>query len=160
MNRITAIRTRSRFVPEEHLVIAIDGVPLDELLDATPSGSGLAGLVPSLLGWFDDEKDSEVAWRRILPEAGCTACAPVLICPDDLDYTCSVVIAEVVAEPDVIRWDRLGLDATRVGAVGSSIRWEPGLGSYRFAREEYEACLAAFRSANAESSAAANPAPG
>ena len=27
MNRIAAIQARSRFIPEEHLVIAIDGVP-------------------------------------------------------------------------------------------------------------------------------------
>jgi hypothetical protein len=59
-------------------------------------------------------------------------------------------MAEVVAEPDVIRWDRLGFDATREVAVGSYIRWMPGLGSFRFARREYEACLAAFRCADAE----------
>jgi hypothetical protein len=159
MNRIAAIRTRSRYVPEEHLVIAIDGVPLDELLDAILPGWEVAGLVPSLLGWFEDAKDTATAWQRILPDVGCSGYAPLLICPDDLDYSCSVVMAEVVAEPDVIRWDRLGFDATWQGAVGSWIRWEPAFGHYRFSRVEYEACLAAFRAANPESSAAANPAP-
>jgi hypothetical protein len=160
MNRIAAIQARSRFVPEEHLVIAIDGVPLDELLDAALPGSEVAGLIPSLLGWFDDEKDRVVPWQRILPEVECSGYAPLLICPDDLDFTCVVIMAEVVAEPDVIRWDRLGYDATPAGAVGSYIQWEPAFGHYRFSRQEYEACLEAFRSADAESSAVATPAPG
>ena len=145
MNHIEAIRAPSRYVPEPHLAIAVDGVPLDELLDAARPGLQLAGLVSSLLGWFHHGEDGAVAWQRILPEVGTTSYAPVLICPDDLDYSCSVVMAEVVAEPDVIRWDRLGLDATREGVVGSFVRWEPGLGPFRFERAEYEACLEAFK---------------
>ncbi len=154
MNRIEAIRSKSKFVRAPHLVINVDGVPLDEILDTALPGLNLAGQVSSLLGWFHNEADSEVPWQRILPEVGCTGYAPVLICPDDLDYICSVVMAEVVAETDVIRWDRLGLDASRNGAVGASIRWESGLGPYCFDRAEYEACLAAFRPSVAEPNAA------
>jgi hypothetical protein len=130
----------------------VDGVPLDELLDAARPDLQLAGLVSSLLGWFHDEADSPVPWQRILPEVGCTGYAPVLICPDDLDFGCSVVMAEVAAVPDVVRWDRLGFDATRRGAVGSYIRWELGLGPFQFRRPEYEACLAAFRRPDTEPS--------
>jgi hypothetical protein len=158
VNRIEAVRAPSRHIPDPHLAITVDGVPLDELLGAARPDLQLAGLVSSLLGWFDREEDRAVPWQRILPEVGCTGYAPLLICPDDLDFTCSVVMAEVVAEPDAVRWDRLGLDASRTGAVGSSIRWEPAMGSYRFRRAEYEACLAAFRSANAASPGAADPA--
>jgi hypothetical protein len=145
MNRIEAIRAKSRFVPEPHLIVAVDGVPLDEVLDTLFPGSNLLGLVSSLLGWFHNDVDSEIPWQRILPEIGCTGYAPLLICPDDLDFNCSVVMAEVSAEPDMIRWDRLGFDAARLGAVGSCIRWEPSLGQYHFSRTEYEWCLAAFR---------------
>jgi hypothetical protein len=154
VNRIAAIRAGSTFVPEPHLVIAVDDVPLDKLLGAARPELGLVGLVPSLLGWFHNDQDSAVPWQRILPEVGCTGYAPVLICPDDLDFVCSVVMAEVVAEPDVVRWDRLGFDATFKGAVGSCIRWEPGLGPFRFDRGEYEACLEAFRSPGPTSGAA------
>ena len=94
-------------------------------------------MVSSLLGWFHHEPDAVVPWQRILPAVGYTGYAPVLICPDDLDLSCSVVMAEVVAEADVIRWDRLGYDATPGGAVGSQIRWEPGWGPYRFSRSRY-----------------------
>src|SRR5262245_47469316 len=125
VNRIAAIRAPSKFVSEPHLAIAVDGVALDVAL-------GAEGLVSSLLGWFHHESDAVVPWQRILPDVGCTGYAPVLICPDDLDLSCSVVMAEVIAEPEVIRWDRLGYDATPRGAVGSWVRWEPGWGPYRF----------------------------
>jgi hypothetical protein len=151
VNRIEAIRAPSKFVPEPHLAIAVDGVPLDVAL-------GVEGLVSALLGWFHNDEDSAVPWQRILPDVGCTGYAPVLICPDDLDLNCSVVMAEVVAEPDVIRWDRLGYNATPRGAVGSWIRWETDWGPYRFSRTEYEACLAAFRPSEVEPSAAPEPA--
>lgn len=157
VNRIEAIRTPSRYLPEPHLAIAVDGVPLDELLDAARPDLQLAGLVSSLLGWFHDEADCLVPWQRVLPAVGCSGYAPLLICPDDLDFSCSVVMAEVVGEAEVIRWDRLGFDATHRGAVGSYIRWEPGLGPFRFSRREYEACLAAFKPPDAEPGAAPDP---
>jgi hypothetical protein len=143
VNRIEAIRAPSKFVPEPHLVIAVDGVPLDVAL-------GVEGLVSALLGWFHNDEDCAIPWQRILPNEGCTAYAPVLICPDDLDLSCSVVMAEVVAESDVIRWDRLGFNAAPSRAVGSLVRWEPGWRPYCFGRAEYEACLAAFKATEAK----------
>jgi hypothetical protein len=137
MNRIEAIRAPSKFVTEPHLAIVVDGMPLDVAL-------GVEGLVSALLGWFHNEVDSEIPWQRILPDVGCTGYAPLLICPDDLDFICTTVMAEVIAEPDVIRWNRLGYNATPRGTVGSWIRWEPNWGPYRFSRAEYEECLATF----------------
>lgn len=143
MNRIEAIEAASLYVTTPHLVVAVDGVPLDALLHAACPGLGLLGLVPALLGWFHDEADTRLAWQRAMPPAGRSSFAPVLICPDDLDLKCSVVVAEVVAEADTVAWPRLGLDHSE-GAVGSCVRWLPGVGPFRFPRGEYEACLAAF----------------
>jgi hypothetical protein len=143
LNRVEAVRIRSKYTSDIHPVIAIDGVPLDLILDTALPRSNLEGLVPSLLGWFHDAEDAKVPWQRILPDVGCTGYAPILICPDDLDFSCAVVVAEVVAKPDVVRWDRLGFDAS-TGTVGSCIRWEPALGPYTFRRDEYERMLAAF----------------
>lgn len=140
VNRIEVIRAPSKFVLEPHLNIFVDGVPLDVAL-----GDQAEGLVSSLLGWFHNDADSAVPWQRILPDIGCTAYAPVLICPDDLDLFCSVVMAEVVSEPDAIRWDKLGFSANSGSGPGSCVRWESSWGPYRFDRAEYEACLASFR---------------
>ncbi len=73
MNRIEAIRSCSEFVSEPHLIITVDGVPLDMVIDTAFPGSNLAGLVSSLLGWFHNDEDNVVPWQRILPEAGCDA---------------------------------------------------------------------------------------
>lgn len=138
MNRIEALQAKSKFVSEPHLTIAIDGVPLDIAL-------GSDGLVSSLLGWFHNDEDCALPWKRILPDIGCTSYAPVLICPDDLDLDCSVVVAEVVAEAEMVRWQKLGFDASLAqDSVGTTVRWDPNWGPYCFARSEYEACLAAF----------------
>ena len=145
MNRIEAIRAPSKFVTEPHLAIVVDGISLDVAL-------GVEGLVSAFLGWFHDEEDSEIPWQRILPDVGCTGDAPLLICPDDLDFICTTVMAEVVAEPDVIRWDRLGYNASPQGNVGSWIRWESNWGPYRFSRAEYEECLAKPRTVRSASS--------
>jgi|GEM_PF-1067395 len=140
LNRIEAIRAPSKHLPEPHLAVAVDGVSLDVALGTTTEG-----LVSSLLGWFHNDADIAVVWERILPKVGCTSYAPLLICSDDLDLYCRVVMAEVVSAPDVVRWDKLGFDAAPGNALGSWIRWEPGWGPYCFDRTEYEACLAAFR---------------
>jgi hypothetical protein len=153
VNTIDVKRANSKFVAEPHLAITVDGIPLDALLDELLPDWQLAGLVSSLLGWFHNDEDRAVPWERILPEVGCTGYAPLLICPDDLDYDCTVVMAEVVAEPGVVRWDRLGFDATRDGTVGSCIQWQPVLGSYCFGRLHYERCVAAFKPAHARQDA-------
>jgi hypothetical protein len=144
MNRIETTLVSSGSASEPYCSMAIDGVPIDQLLSESTDG-----LVSSLLGWFHNDADCEIPWDRILPEPGCTSYAPILICPDDLDLKCSVVVAEVVAERDIVRWDKLGFDATTRGAVGSIVRWEPSWGSYSFSRQEYEACIAAFKAAAA-----------
>ena len=144
MSRIEAIIASSQFVSDRHLIVFVDGRPFDELV--AQSEASVAGLVPSLLGWFHNDEDGEVPWERILPPIGCTSSAPILICPDDLDYCCSVVMVEVVAGADDIRWERVGLDATKKGAVGSCVRWLSGIGRFCFSRHDYERCLDAFRS--------------
>jgi hypothetical protein len=148
VNRIEAARAKSKFVQEPHLTITVDGVPLDELLETAVPDANVAGLVSSLLGWFDKQEDNALPWERILPNVGCTGYAPILICPDDLDYNCTVVMVEVVAEPEVVRWDRIGY-ASGPGTVGSCIRWLPGVGPYRFSRTDYVRCLSEFRRVDA-----------
>jgi hypothetical protein len=150
MNRIEAIRARTKYASEPHLVIVVDGMPLDEMVEAAMPESSIGGLVSSLLGWFHHDEDSVIPWQRILPEIGCTGYAPILICPDDLDYACTVVMAEVFSATDTIQWHRLGFNASRPkDVVGSCIRWELTLGSFTFTRTDYEICLNAFRALNA-----------
>src|SRR5215469_15633777 len=134
-NRIEAIKGRTEYLGS-HLVIAVDGLPLDQRLHAAfPSDRFLEGLVPTLLGWHFDEWEQTVTWERILPEVGSTAIAPVLMCPDDLDLYCTLLVAEVLVEPETVRWNRLGLDRSEDRRVAmATIEWFPGIGPYTFPR--------------------------
>ena len=135
----------------EHLGLLLDGERLDHLLDRLVPGLSLRELIPTLLGWGEFEAENEVARRRFLPPAGTTANAPLLFCPDDLDFSCTVVIAEVAAETDAIVWRRVGLDRSAWSPdaehVGGEVEWFDGVGPFRFAREEYARVLEAFADA-------------
>ena len=151
MNRLDAIDATSKYVSERHKVLVLDGIPLDVLLDTVRPDLSLIGLVPTLLDWFDFPKEQALVWQRILPPTGCVAVAPVLMCPDDRDLWCSVVVAEVSPEESVVWWRRLGLDMSKSNpedmpdAVGTSVEWFSGVGPFCFCRADYEKCLAEFR---------------
>ncbi len=129
MNQITAIEDKSEYSIERHLVIAIDGEPLDHIIAKfDPTGDlALKGLVPTLLDWLDNEEEKRVAWERILPEEGQTTFAPVLMCPDDCDFWCTIIIAEIERRKDEIVWKRIGRDIGRIGgkpdSVGNEVEW-------------------------------------
>ena len=110
MHAISAETAKSAFVDTPHLVIAVDGRPLDLVLDAHRPQGDLKGLVPTLLDWLEDEGERAVVRDRVLPPIGETAVAPILMCPDDLDFFCTVVVAEVETSAEAVQWTRLGLD--------------------------------------------------
>ncbi len=151
MNRLTVIDATSKYVSERHKVLLLDGVPLDVLVDSVRPDLTVRGLVPALLDWLSDPKERALVRRRILPLRGRVAVAPVLVCPDDLDLWCAVLVAEVNPVGSVVFWRRLGLDRSRPrpeempDAVGTVVEWFSGLGPYCFGRSEYEQCLAAFK---------------
>ena len=152
MNSIVASYRNSKFVEEKHLVFLIDGDPLDLVIDRMlPGENSVEGLVPTLLGWLSDTEEDVLVWNRSLPNIGERVSFPVLVCPDDLDLWCTVVIAEVEASSSSITWRRLGLDSTdpegyTSAQCGEKVTWISGLGPFVFDRVEYEACLRKFRS--------------
>jgi hypothetical protein len=160
MNRLEAIDGTSKFVPERHQVFVLDGVQLDVLLDSACPDLSLLGLVPTLLDWLEDPKERALVWERILPPTGCVAVAPVLMCPDDLDLWCSVVVAEVSSMDSTVWWRRVGLDMSKPvdmpKSVGQAVEWFSGLGPYCFDRAEYERCVSAFKRPTAQQAGSAD----
>jgi hypothetical protein len=153
VNRLETIDGTSKYVSQRHQVLVLDGVQLDVLLDSARPDLSLRGLVPTLLEWLTDPKERALVWERILPPTDSVAVAPVLMCPDDCDLWCSVVVAEVSPVESIVWWRRLGLDVSQPGpedmpeAIGGAVEWFSGLGPYCFQRAEYDKCLAAFKSA-------------
>lgn len=150
MNRLEVIEAPSKHIQEPHWILVVDGTPLDHVLDAARPGCDLLGLVPALLDWLSDAQERRLVRERILPRIGSTAIAPLLVCPDDLDLWCTVVVAEAVREAPVVWWRRIGLDATKAKscdmprAIGDRVDWIEGLGPFCFEIAAYERCLAVF----------------
>lgn len=131
-------------------MILIDGEPLDQVLDRACPGLELNGLVPTWLDWMNDDADQEVAHERMEPPTAGRLRVPLLICPDDLDFSCTTVIADLIGASATVEWTRLGLDRTKslkADDVGRDVEWFDGVGPMTFERGDYEACVRTFRGA-------------
>jgi hypothetical protein len=150
MNDITVRKLKTEFVEKEHLSILIDDTPLDLLIADEDENGELhsVGLVPSLLDWMTDEKERKVTWDRILPEEGKKTIAPILMCPDDCDLICTVVVAEVETRGNAVIWRRIGLDygdkAGKPEKVGKEVEWLE-LPSFTFPLADYKKAIQQFK---------------
>jgi len=98
--KILAEMLPSEYAQEPHGVITIDGEPLDHLIarhisDDDQTRTSYVGLVPTMLDWLEDPNERRLVWRRVLAEEGRRQAVPILMCPDDVDLWCTVIIADV-----------------------------------------------------------------
>lgn len=109
MDRIQAELAQSRYVDVPHLVIGVNGRPLDEWISDVTGRDDLWGLVATLDGALINAADRELAWQRADPAPGRRVTAPLLVCPDDLDFNCTTVVADIARLDGKVRWLRLGV---------------------------------------------------
>lgn len=93
----------------------IDGIPLPQYLTewsaAFPDDKSMElmkpfeDLCPAWNTNLEWEGDVRFVWKVIALEQ---AVLPLLLCPDDLDFTCIVIVAEVKKDRDFVYWDRIG----------------------------------------------------
>ena len=138
MNQISALWQASKHYSNiSHWHLAIDGIPIDKLFDHELQSEGL---VLTIQGWMYHDHENSLAWQRIMPDLFCTTYAPILICPDEIDFHCATVIAEIWADNSEVIWKRIGYDL-HSNDIGMSVAWTQSLGPYIFKREQYEECL-------------------
>ncbi len=121
--KISAKLYKSKSARGPHPVFTIDDIPLDVWLNEMTNESTVLDLVPAQ-GWLDDEDEFELSWNRLecLEPDTCTF-VPILICSDDVDFTCAVVIVEQSISMDTVIWNRFGWNLSSKKEVGSTIRW-------------------------------------
>jgi hypothetical protein len=152
MNDFTVQKLKTEFVEKEHLSILIDDTPLDLLIaDEDENGEvHSVGLVPTLLDWLTDENERKVTWDRILPADGKKTIAPILMCPEDRDLICTVVVAEVETRGTAVIWRRIGIDiGKKTGKpenVGKKVEWLE-LPEFKFPLSDYKKAIGQFSSA-------------
>jgi hypothetical protein len=125
---------------------------LDELLNTYYPDRDFLGLVPSLLDWLmvmDDE--FRLIWDRATTKSGSTL-VPILLCPDDFDLWCTVIVAEVEITDKVVKWNKLGLERTdrdllfeSINNFGQTIEWLPEIGHFMFNKTDYFRCIDKFK---------------
>ncbi len=100
----------------------------------------------SLLGlslmWLTDEDEIALAERRFTPgEDGTSTLVPLLVCSDDMDFDCTVLMTEQVIEGDSICWRRFGLSVSRGLEVGVSTCWMTDSQPVSFALSDFNNAL-------------------
>ena len=156
MNTIQAEIAATRFSTAPHLILTVDGLPLDMLIaQSNPENDLILGLIPTLLPALGDAQERKTVWERIVPTPKTTTYSPLLMCPDDVDFSCSLLVAEVIAQEHIIQWQRLGWDQTSwkdlPAGVGTLVSWIENLGPFVFHREEYIKVISKFRALFEES---------
>lgn len=114
MNHIK-IETMHTTYGQKYFLQSIDGKTLPEYLqswaDAFPDDKRVRGLAPFSDLWpawsksLEWEGDVRFVWKAIELDK---AVLPLLLCPDDVDFTCIVVVAEVEKTEDFVYWNRVG----------------------------------------------------
>jgi hypothetical protein len=108
-------------------------------------------LIPTLVSWMDNNDEKEVVWKRILPETNKVTICPILMCPDDNDFSCTLIVAEIENLGNIIRWNKLGLDQTtefEAEKIGTTVDWFNDIVSFEFEKTDYLLMLDSFKKQN------------
>nr|WP_315424968.1 hypothetical protein [uncultured Pedobacter sp.] len=126
----------------------IDGYWLDEKIDKLYPNNMYKGLIPTLVYWMEIETEKALVWKRILPEENQTTICPILMCPYDNDFSCTLIVAEIRNCGNTIQWKRVGVDQTKEWepeVVGKSVQWLDKIEELNFDRKDYLLMLANFK---------------
>lgn len=149
MNSIQGILDKSDYeIYDDFLNFQVDGYWLDEKLEEIYPGNMYKGTVPTLLFWMEIEKERDVVWNRILPDKGQKTVCPILMCPDDSDFSCTLIDAEIENTGTTVKWNKIGLDRTKEfepEKIGSTVEWFDKIEKLEFELSEYEAMLGEFK---------------
>ncbi|MBP0725984.1 hypothetical protein J5Y03_12455 [Bacillus sp. RG28] len=142
-NKIEVKKLKSEYCNDKHLTIVIDGVPLDVILHNLYPNNRLLGLVPTILDWIDNIKEKELIKLRFSSLKD-EEVLPILICPDDCDLWCTVIVAKVLQKNEFIIWDKIGIDKSSrekllngYDCIGSKVKWLDKAHSLTFNIDEY-----------------------
>ncbi len=114
INQITVLPVKTPYGYEEQY-LAVDGVPVTEVLEdfVRESGDGdlkrfgsMKGLCPA---WGSGlQNRGEIRYIHTLLWRDLPVNLPILVCEDDLDLSCIVIVAAVRKAEEIVFWDRIG----------------------------------------------------
>lgn len=146
MNSIQAKMIKTQCADDEYLMIFVDGIRLDKWIVNILDNNDFLNLIPTWLGWLLDLKEQEYVWTKTSLCERETTIVPILVCPDDLDFSCIVVVCEVKYIETSVQWKRIGIDTTGIpNYIGKDIEWFRTIPLLEFPLNQYENCLNEFK---------------
>nr|WP_154892428.1 hypothetical protein [Paenibacillus xylanexedens] len=142
MNIFSINMQTSKYVNVEHPVITIDGIPLDLYLHNLYPDNLYLGLIPTITDWIGLREEAELVLRRFISEEEIVI-LPILMCPDDCDLTCTLIVAEVLKTDHQVIWRRIGVDSSNLGIpynyelVGQEVTWLDLVPEMKFSKDKY-----------------------
>ncbi len=147
MNNIAATPFKSKYATSEHLVIFVDGKPLDIYLEEILGLDALEGLVPAM-SWLLSPDDLAAVEKQVFSPEYPVFGLPILICPDDMDFHCTTVVAECAIQEETVIWSRVGFSKTSsIEDITTPINidWFQGVPKLIFRKEDYLTCFKALK---------------
>jgi len=140
MNKIKAEIDKSEYGYDDYLNYRVDDMWLDEMLENYYPDNWYGGTIPTLCFGMEIKIEEQIVWERILPDENSMSNCPILMCPDDNDFSCTLIIAEIENKKETISWNRLGIDQTiehDPNLVGKTVNWFTKIHPFEFNRSEY-----------------------
>ena len=108
MNHIEVNQIKTSYDYPEHYWV-IDGTPITFYLNRhRPSGySSLLGLMPAWNGELLSQWENDFVWEMVDSQAELNV--PILVCEDDQDLSCIVIVAHIRKENTMVYWDKIGV---------------------------------------------------
>lgn len=148
-NRIETSILVNTFTNYNYYEILIDGISLEETIFKNLNIEIKKGLVSTFLNWLSNPSERETVWKRTLPEINQTTFLPILMCGEDLDLFCDVIIAETFADNYNVYWKRFGLDIgngeNMPESIGQNVLWFENSCQLIFDKNQYYEILDKFR---------------
>ncbi|MFC4776106.1 hypothetical protein ACFO9Q_04915 [Paenibacillus sp. GCM10023252] len=143
INKLSVVDSNSKFVKGTHPIILVDGNPLDSILNEIYPDDLILGLIPTIVDWMSYDEESKLV-QNVYSAADNKKILPILMCPDDCDISCTLIVAEVETIKDQVNWNRIGIDMNNPKDlikqnefVDSKIKWLDRVPRMTFSKEDY-----------------------
>ncbi|MEF2965393.1 hypothetical protein V3851_06060 [Paenibacillus sp. M1] len=142
-NKISVENMSSIYVKEPHPTILIDGKPLDIMLNEICPNELVFGLIPTMVDWMNFDEEFKLV-ENVFATSHELKIIPILMCPDDCDLSCTLIVAEEKTTQDQVKWNRIGIDMNKPNELinqnrflESGVKWLDKVPIMTFSKEEY-----------------------
>ena len=86
--------------------------------------------------------------KEYSPEKGTKRNCPILMCPDDCDFSCILIIAEIENTGSTVKWNKIGVDKMKeyeAEKIGTTVKWFEKVEPLEFGIAEYKSMIEEFK---------------